>query len=118
MLLPKYFRWAHNYPLSLDDCELREEKEFYQIISRGLRDVDAIADRYFSPCGKAKTISFNTTAARKAFKVALVVSEPQYQAILDHIEQVEKVQGHDFNDAGSSSFLTAVRACIQLIVYC
>lgn len=93
MLQPKYILWSKGFPLSVDQCELRDgapTSKHPEIHSKNPNiDRDAISDRFFKATGRNKVKTFQAAAGRKATRIALFMSEEHFQAIIAHLEQLE-----------------------------
>jgi hypothetical protein len=83
-LLHQYLKWSKDFPLTIDECQLRD-KNWVELIPRK-PDVDAIAENFFECKGKSKVKTF---VSKKGVEIYLSVEYEKYDAILDHLaEQV------------------------------
>jgi hypothetical protein len=87
-LLPQYLTWSKGYPLSIDECQLRD-KDWVELIPKR-PDVDIISDKFFELKGRSKTKSFS---AKKAAELYLCISHEKYDAILTHLVELDFNEG-------------------------
>jgi hypothetical protein len=84
-LLPQFLRWSKGFPLSIEECELRN-KNWVQLIPRQ-PDIDAIAERFFEAKPKSKVKVFS---AKKGADLSLCVKNEKYQEILQHLVDLDE----------------------------
>lgn len=84
-LLPQFLRWSKGFPLSIEECELRD-KNWVQLIPRQ-PDIDAIAERFFEAKPKSKVKVFS---AKKGADLSLCVKNEKYQEILQHLVDLDE----------------------------
>lgn len=84
-LLPQYLAWSKGYPLSIDECQLRD-KDWVELIPKN-PDVDVIADRFFEFKGKkARAKSFTP---KKGAELSLSISYETYDDILTRLVELD-----------------------------
>jgi len=84
-LLPQYLEWAKGFPLTMDECQLRN-KNWVELIPRR-PDVDAIAEMFFPCKGKSKAKTFS---AKSGAELYLYIRHEKYDAILEHLVQQDE----------------------------
>jgi hypothetical protein len=95
-LLPQYLEWSKSFPLVMDECLLRD-KNWVELIPRQ-PDVDAIADKFFHSKGKTKAKTFS---AKSGAELYLCIRHEKYDAILEHLVQLEERVRHQLQVSGS-----------------
>lgn len=85
-LLPQYIKWSKGFPLQLEDCQIRN-KLWVELVPK-IPDVDAVADYFFISKGKNKTKAFTP---KQGVDLYLVITNEKYEAILQHISDIEEV---------------------------
>lgn len=81
-ILPPYINWSKGFPLSIDQCELRDKNEVE--LSPRRPDVDVIADRFYSFKGKNKaTKVFN---GKNPLDLGLFISNDLFETILQYTQ--------------------------------
>ena len=86
-LLPLFSKWSKEYPLSIDDLQLRF-KDWVELIPLGPKDgdVNAISNKFFVPKGKSKALQFQPN---KVLDLYLELSHDRHREILDHLDEIE-----------------------------
>jgi hypothetical protein len=88
-LLPLFSKWSKQFPLSIDDLQLRF-KDWVELIPLGDKDngedVNAISSKFFVPKGKSKALQFQPN---KVLDLYLELSNDRYREILDHLDDIE-----------------------------
>jgi hypothetical protein len=67
-LLPQFLEWSKGFPLSIEECELRD-KNWVKLFPRQ-PDIDVIADQFFGTKAKSKDKVFS---AKKSADLSLCV---------------------------------------------
>jgi len=86
-----FLTWSNNYPLSIDDVQLRWGlKNRAELIPRGPgnEDIDAVAEMFFIRKGKAKIPQFQ---ANKVLDLALELNYDLYCKIEIHLEDLNSI---------------------------
>lgn len=84
-LLPNFLNWSKGFPLSIEECELRD-KDWVQLVPRQ-PDIDAIAEHFFEAKPKSKVKVFS---AKKSADLSLCVRSEKYQEVLQHLANLEE----------------------------
>jgi hypothetical protein len=87
-LLPLFSKWSKEFPLSIDDLQLRF-KDWVELIPLGPgkdEDVNAISSKFFVPKGKSKALQFQPN---KVLDLYLELSNERYREISDHLDDIE-----------------------------
>ncbi len=86
-LLPLFSKWSKEFPLSVNDLQLRF-KDWIELIPLGPKDkdVNAISSKFFVPKGKSKALQFQPN---KVLDLYLELSNDRYHEILDYLDDIE-----------------------------
>ena len=84
-LLPQFLGWSKGFPLSIEECELRD-KNWVQLLPRQ-PDIDAIAEQFFEAKPKSKVKVFS---AKKSADLLLCLKNEKYQDILQHLVDLDE----------------------------
>lgn len=84
-LLPQFLAWSKGFPLSIEECELRD-KNWVQLIPRQ-PDIDVIAEHFFEAKAKSKVKVFS---AKKSADLSLCVRNEKYQEVLQHLIDLDE----------------------------
>lgn len=82
-LLHQYLKWSKGFPLTIEECQLRD-KNWVELIPR-TPDVDAIAENFFAS-GKGKS-KVKTFVSKKGIEIYLSIEYEKYDVILDHLAE-------------------------------
>ena len=99
-LLPQYLEWSKNFPLAIDQCQLRD-KDWVELIPRQ-PDVDAITDKFFHCKGKSKAKTFSPKSGAELY---LCIRYDKYDSILEHLVQLDE---QSRAQVSTSCFMTTV----------
>ena len=106
-LLPQFLEWSKGFPLSIEECELRD-KNWVKLVPRQ-PDIDIIADQFFEAKAKSKVKVFS---AKKSADLSLCIKNEKYQEILQHIVDLD--EGSE--DVRTSSFFAHLIALTKFQV--
>ena len=98
VLLPQFLGWSKGFPLSIEECELRD-KNWVQLIPQQ-PDIDAIAEQFFEAKLKSKVKVFS---AKKGANLSLCLKNEKYQEVLQHLADLDEANeevwssGHQYH---------------------
>ncbi|KIM36153.1 hypothetical protein M413DRAFT_449355 [Hebeloma cylindrosporum] len=101
-LHPQFLDWSKGFPLSIEECELRD-KNWVQLLPRQ-PDIDAIAEQFFEAKARSKVKVFS---AKKSADLSLCVKNEKYQDVLQHLI--------DLDEAGEEVLFTPKHSTRSLV---
>ncbi|KAF9477407.1 hypothetical protein BDN70DRAFT_810773 [Pholiota conissans] len=100
-LLPHYVKWSKGFPLNPEECTIRD-KLWVELVPKE-PDVDAIAAKFFIVGkGKNKNNLRPTFSPRNGIDLFFCIDHTKYQAILNHLSDLEEVYYRESQPSGHS----------------
>jgi len=101
-LLPQFLDWSKGFPLSIEECELRD-KNWVQLLPRQ-PDINAIAEQFFEAKPRSKVKVFSS---KKSADLSLCVKNEKYQEVLQHLINLDEASEEVGTQALFYAFNTA-----------